>query len=57
MYWLVQCNVTSCEWKECTKTEDDAHGFRWMHESQHPGHTVSIMEFGELTERPAGRHA
>jgi hypothetical protein len=48
MYWLAKCELKSCEWMECSSTADDAHGFRWMHESQCPGHAVGIIEYDEI---------
>jgi hypothetical protein len=50
MEWLAICRTPSCSFVAHALSQDDAHGFRLLHEVEHRGHTVAILSSFDLPE-------
>ncbi len=43
MYWVAVCGHGSCGWKMTMRVQSSADDFKQAHESEHPGHKVTVV--------------
>jgi hypothetical protein len=50
MEWIAICRTPACAFAAQASTQDDAHGYRLLHEGEHRGHTVAVLRATELPD-------